>query len=104
MDKYKAAAEKKLKGQHPDIIAKEALVKANFAKRERDNFFDETFGEIMVDYYSEWLSTAPHETKKREFIYSCALSIGDVKQRLVNYETLGKNIPIMEESIDGAKD
>lgn len=51
MDKYKDAAEKKLGNTHPDIIAKEALTKATFAKRERDNFFDSAYGEIMVDYF-----------------------------------------------------
>ena len=36
MDKYRGAAEKKLKGQHPDMIAKEALNRAEFSSRERE--------------------------------------------------------------------
>ena len=43
MDKYRQAAEKKLKGQHPDMIAKEALNIAEFSSRERENFFDNVY-------------------------------------------------------------
>ena len=55
MDKYRRAAEKKLKGAHPDMIAKEALVKAEFSSRERETFFDEAYGELMVEYFINWL-------------------------------------------------
>ena len=51
MDKFRKTAEKKLKGQHPDIVAKEALVRAEFASRERDLFFDEAYGELLVEYF-----------------------------------------------------
>ena len=44
MDKYRKAGEKILKGQHPDMIAKEALNKAEFSSREREYFFDEAYG------------------------------------------------------------
>ena len=39
MDKYRKPAEKKLKGQHPDLVAKEALVRAEFSSREREHVF-----------------------------------------------------------------
>ena len=97
MDKYRQAAEKKLKGQHPDMIAKEALNIAEFSSRERENFFDNVYGELLVEYFINWLKTDPHETKTREFIYNCVLGLGDVKQRMVAFETYGKNVPIMEE-------
>ena len=97
MDKYRGAAEKKLKGQHPDMIAKEALNRAEFSSREREMFFDNVYGELLVEYFINWLRTDPHETKTREFIYNCALGLGDVKQRMVQFETYGKNVPIMEE-------
>ena len=100
MDKYRKPAEKKLKGTHPDIIAKEALIKASFASREREEFFDGVYGEIMVDYFIQWLQTDPHENKTREFIYYSVLAMGDIKQRLINYETYGKNIPYLEEDKD----
>ena len=63
MDKFRKTAEKKLKGQHPDLVAKEALVRAEFASRERDLFFDEAYGELLVEYFINWLQTDPHEYK-----------------------------------------
>ena len=59
MDKYRQAAEKKLKGQHPDMIAKEALNIAEFSSRERENFFDNVYGELLVEYFINWLKTDP---------------------------------------------
>ena len=97
MDKYREPAEKKLKGQHPDLVAKEALVTAEFASRERNVFFDKVYGDIMVDYYLQFLNTEPHEHKSREFIYNSVLALGDIKKRLVQYETYGKNVPHMED-------
>ncbi len=98
MDKYKSSAEKVLKGIHPDLKAKEALVRAEFSSREREHFFDEAYGELLVQYFVNWLKTDPHEVKTREFIYNSALALGDVKQKLINYETYGKNIPHMEDN------
>jgi len=97
MDKYRESAEKKLKGQHPDLIAKEALVKAEFATREREQFFDNVYGELLTDYFLQFLNTEPHENKKREFIYSCVLGLGDVKSRMVQYEMYGSNVQYMGE-------
>ena len=98
MDKYRKAAEKRLtQNVHPDTLAKEALVKAEFSSRERETFFEDAYGEILVEYFINWLKTEPHETKTREFIYNSALSLGDVKQKMINYETYGKNIPFMED-------
>ena len=54
MDKYRRAADKKLKGAHPDMIAREALVKAEFSSREWETFFDEAYGELMVEYFINW--------------------------------------------------
>lgn len=99
MEKYRKAAETKLTTKkHPDMLAKEALVKAEFSSRERNEFFDDAYGELLVDYFMHWLQTDPHETKTREFIYNSALALGDVRQRLVGYETLGKNIKYMEDT------
>ena len=98
MEKYRKAAEKKLTLKvHPDTLAKEALVNAEFSSRERENFFEGVYGDLLVDYFINWLKTEPHETKTREFIYNSALSLGDVKARMVQYETYGKNIPTMNE-------
>lgn len=100
MNKYKQVAEKKLKPVHPDVKAKEALVNAEFASREREQFFTGAFGELMVDYYLQFLNTEPHETKTREFIYSCVLSLGDVKRKLSEYEMYGRNVPHLEQEIE----
>ena len=97
MDKYRKTAEKKLKGQHPDIQAKEALVLAEFSSREREQFFEGVYGELLVEYFINWLKTDPHEIKTREFIYNSALALGDVKSRMVQYETYGKNVPHLED-------
>ena len=59
MDKYKAPAEKRLKGIHPDLKAKEALVRAEFSSRMKEEFFNEAFGELMTDYYLCLLYTSP---------------------------------------------
>lgn len=98
MEKYRKSAEKRLKGQHPDLVAREALVRAEFASRERETFFDEAYGELLVQYFINWLGTEPHETKTREFIYNSALALGDVKGKLIGYETYGKNVPFMEDN------
>ena len=100
MDKYRKGAEKRLKGQHPDMVAKEALVIAEFASREREMFFDNVYGELLVDYFIQWLKTDPHELKSREFIYNSALALGDVKARMIQYETYGRNVPHMEPQED----
>lgn len=92
MEKYRKAGEKSLKKTHPDAVAKEALVNAAFASKERNEFFDNAYGELLVTYFMHWLKTDPHETKTREFIYNSALALGDVRQKLVEYETFGKNV------------
>ena len=52
----------------------------------------------MVQYFTAWLGTDPHEVKTREFIYNSALALGDVKQKLINFETYGKNVPYIEDN------
>ena len=99
MDKYRKSAEKRLSGKvHPDLLAKEALVNAEFSSRERETFFEGAFGELMVEYFINWLKTDPHETKTREFIYNSALALGDVKNKLIGYEMYGRNVPHMEDN------
>ena len=93
MDKYRQTAEKKLTNKiHPDVLAQQALENARFASHEREYFFDHAYGEILVEYFINWLKTEPHETKTREFIYNSALALGDVKSKLIGYEMLGKNM------------
>lgn len=101
MDKFIPTVEKRLKGQDYNLHAKEALVRAQFASREREEFLNGAYGELLTDYFLEFCNTEPHETKKREFIYSCILSLGDVKQKLVQYEMYGKNVTTMERENNG---
>ena len=100
-EEYRSAAEKRHandsdygnKKIHPQELARQAHVEGIFAEKQRNEFFDKAFGEIMVDYFDEWLRTASHETKRREFLYECAMALGDVKQRLIAKEMYGKNVP-----------
>ena len=97
MEKYRKAAEKKLTQKvHPDQLAKEALVNAEFTSRERDNFFNSAYGDVLVDLFIEWIKTDPHENKSREFLYSTAMALGSVKERLIAIETYGKNVPHLD--------
>lgn len=98
MDKFRKSAEKRLdpKKVHPDVLAKEALVNAEFSSREREMFFENAYGDILVEYFVQWLKTDPHENKTREFIYNSALALGDVKAKMVQYEMYGRNVSYME--------
>jgi hypothetical protein len=108
LDKYKPIAEKRLGNKkshghhkiHPEELARRAHTKGHFAAKERDEFFDEVYGEVLVDYFLEWLKTEPHETKSREFLYSSAMALGSVKEKMINFETYGKNIPHLQEDND----
>ena len=97
MEKFRKAAEKRLDPTkaHPDVVAKEALVNAEFASREREMFFENAYGEILVEYFVQWLKTEPHETKTREFIFNSALALGDVKAKMIRYEMYGRNVSFM---------
>jgi len=105
LDKYKKTAEKRLGNKksygnhkiHPDELARQAHVKGSFASQEREDFFDEVYGEVLVDYFLEWLKTDSHETKTREFLYSSAMALGSVKEKMINFEMYGKNIPHLQE-------
>ena len=105
MDKYRETAEKRLGNKksygshkiHPEELARLAHVKGHFASKERTEFYDEVYGEVLIDLFVEWLKTDPHETKSREFLYSSAMALGSVKEKMINFETYGKNIPYLQE-------
>ena len=78
-------------------MARRAHVKGHFAAKERDEFFDEVYGEVLIDFFVEWLKTEPHETKSREFLYSSAMALGSVKQKMTDFEMYGKIIPYLTE-------
>ena len=105
MEKYRNVGEKKLANRkshgnhstHPQVLAKQAHSEGEFTSRVLDEFFTEAFGEILVDYFVEWLKTDPHETKTREHLYSCAMGLGSVREKLIQKQTYGRNVPVMEE-------
>ena len=102
MDKYRKAAEKKLTNKvHPDLLASQALVNSEFASREREEFFNGAYGDVLTDLFIEWLKTEPHESKSREFLYSTAMALGSVKERLIQIETYGANIPHIDSTREG---
>jgi len=81
---------------HPDRLSQIALAEAKFSTSTRNSFFDSAYGDILVDFFVEWLKTEPHETKTREHLYACSMALGSVKEKLISIETKGRNIPIME--------
>lgn len=68
-----------------------SLFRGQFAQRERQEFFDDAFTDILTQLFSTWIKTEPHCVKEREFLYHTAMALGSVKERLIELETLGKN-------------
>ena len=105
MDKYKDVAEKRFGNKishgkhktHPEVLAQQAHIKGEFASRVLEEFFTEAYGEILCDLFMQWLKTQPHETKTREFLYSTAMGLGSVREKLKQMETYGKNVPVVKE-------
>jgi len=102
MDKYKQGLEKRLKPKmnhetneykvEPFRDAQVALGQAQFVQREREQFFNEAYSEILADLFVTWLKSEPHCTKEREYLYSVAMALGSVKEKLVAIETYGNNV------------
>jgi hypothetical protein len=83
--------------------AQKALVQAQFVTREREQFFTEAYGEILSDLFIAWLKTEPHATKEREYLYSTAMALGSVKEKLIKYETYGNNVKFINKQ-EGTED
>jgi hypothetical protein len=102
MQQYKDSFHKRVKprmdhetgeyGVNPFRDAQVALGRAHFVEREREVFFGEAYGEILADLFVTWLSTEPHCTKEREYLYHTAMALGSVKEKLVSIETYGNNM------------
>ncbi len=75
----------------PFADAQFALTKGQFIKKEREELFDKVFTEVLSNYFLRWLETAPHEHKLREYLYCCALAMGDFKTKAIQMETYGNN-------------
>jgi len=75
--------------------AQVALGRAQFVMREREQFFGEAYSEILSDLFVSWLKTEPHATKEREYLYSTAMALGSVKEKLIGIERYGKNMSFL---------
>ncbi len=108
MDKYRKGLEQRLKPKmnhetmeykvEPFRDAQVALGQAQFVTREREQFFNEAYSEILADLFVTWLKTEPHCTKEREYLYSTAMALGSVKEKLVGIETYGNNLKYMQKA------
>lgn len=81
--------------KEPFREAQLALGRGEFSTRERTEFFNVAFADIICELFESWLKTEPHATKEREYLYHCAMSLGSVNEMLRRYETFGKNQGVM---------
>jgi len=105
MDKYKDGFQSRTKPRmnhetneykvEPFRDAQIALGKAEFAVREREQFFGEAYSEILADLFVTWLKTEPHATKEREFLFHTAMALGSVKEKLIGIERFGANMQFL---------
>lgn len=101
IDKYAKGFKEKIKPRYnaetnsntvePFRDAQFALTRASFTNKERNEFLDAAFTDILTDLFTAWITSPTHHTKEREFIYHSGLALGDLKARLIAYETYGKN-------------
>ena len=101
MDKYRQGFGKKFQADNkklPINEGQEALRRSQFASLEKERFFNDAYGDILSDLFVQWLKTNHHEKETREYIYATAMALGSVKQKLINIEQYGKNVPYMEGS------
>jgi hypothetical protein len=113
MDQYREAFRSKVKPRQnhedgsykvePFRDAQVALAKAHFVQRDREVFFSEAYGEILSDLFVAWLKSEPHATKEREYLYSTAMALGSVKEKLVRIETYGNNAKFIQQKSEEAE-
>jgi len=113
MDQYRESFRSKVKPRQnhedgsykvePFRDAQAALAKAHFVQRDREVFFSEAYGEILSDLFVAWLKSEPHATKEREYLYSTAMALGSVKEKLVRIETYGNNAKFIQQKSEEAE-
>ena len=106
MDKYREGMHKRVrpdksyplegKKMLPINEGQVALARATFANIEKETFFNGAYADILADLFTQWLRTQHHEKETREFLYATAMALGSVKEKLIQIETFGKNVPEME--------
>lgn len=77
-------------------VGQTALLNGTTSQRFRAEFFDQVFIDVLSSYFQAWLTSAPEEVKKREYLYQSAMALGSVKETLLNMENLGRNITTMQ--------
>lgn len=108
MEKYTKSFKEHIKPQRnqqthrnesdPFADAQNALSKAAFANHERNQFFDMVYSDVLSDIFLAWLQTPTHCTKEREFLYTTAMALGEVKRKMVQYETLASNVKFINQT------
>jgi hypothetical protein len=74
-----------------------ALAKSMFAKEEREQFFNDAYGEILSDLFVAWLKTEPHAVKERDFLYASAMALGSIKSKMIGIEQYGTNMQFIKQ-------
>jgi hypothetical protein len=101
MDKYKEGFNHKIKPKRdyntgetvvePFKDAQLALSRAAFADQQKEEFFNDAYSDILSELFVAWLKTEPHCQKEREYLYSTAMALGSVKEKLISYSMFGRN-------------
>ncbi len=68
------------------------LLRGQEAGRARREVFNEAYGDILTDIFDAWIHSEPQNVKEREYLYQCAMLLGQLKGKLLTYETLAGNI------------
>ena len=89
---------------NPENYQFKDITNGAFSSRERDEFFNEVYGDILYDYFVAWVSTSAEDTKQREFLYSACMSLGSIKAKMVAYETKAENIQYMNNNKESDND
>ena len=80
--------------------------KGTMATEERERFFNEAYGEILFDLFLTWVQSPATDTELREHIYRQSLAVGSVREKLISYETFGRNVAFLplESEADNEED
>ena len=81
--------------------AREAAVRGAHAARYWEELLSDVFGDIENDYLHAIKATGATESNDREHLYRCVLALHDVRMKLMEYDTYGKNVGVnLENNID----
>lgn len=69
-----------------------AIHLGEFSNKEQTEFFNEAYGDILFDYFKSWLLTTHDDKEQREYLYSCAMALGSLREKLAGMSYLANNI------------